>query len=286
LYPLTKPTNIALLVNSHSGKNKAVTIAQSVEKFLLQKQIHAITFIDTWPDQLDSFSDIWIYGGDGTLNYFVNHYPDCTVPLSIFPAGTGNDFAFILYGKMNALQQAEFILNATVKKVDAGSCNGLLFMNGVGLGFDGEVLKEMRQIRKIGGGLGYLLAVVKQVFFFKEMIFSSQGNYNYKTQKLLLFMVNNSSRTGGGFYVSPLSTIDDGLLDVVTSKPLSILKRLLHLSKIKTGKHLKLSFIEHHSVKNITVTTNRKCFGQLDGELIEGDQFEFTVLKDKFLFRY
>jgi YegS/Rv2252/BmrU family lipid kinase len=286
LNPLTKPTNIALLVNSHSGKNKAVTIAQSVEKFLLQKQIHSITFIDTWPDQLDSFSDIWIFGGDGTLNYFVNHYPDCTVPLSIFPAGTGNDFAFILYGKMNALQQAEFILNATVRKVDAGSCNGLLFMNGVGLGFDGEVLKAMRQIRKIGGGLGYLLAVIKQVFFFEEMIFFSQGDYNHKNQKLLLFMVNNSSRTGGGFYVSPLSTVDDGLLDVVISKPLSIFKRLLHLSKIKTGKHLKLPFIEHHSVKNITVTTNRKCFGQLDGELIEGDRFEFAVLKDKFLFRY
>jgi len=283
---LTKPINIALLVNSKSGKNKAVSIAQSVGKLLLSKQIQSTTFIDKWPDQLHSFSDIWIFGGDGTLNYFVNHYPDCTVPLSIFTAGTGNDFAFILYGKMNALQQADFILNAKARKVDAGSCNGLLFMNGVGLGFDGEVLKAMRQIRKIGGGLGYLLAVVKQVFFFKEMIFSSQGDYNYKNQKLLLFMVNNSSRTGGGFYVSPLSTIDDGLLDVVTSKPLSILKRLLHLSKIKTGKHLKLPFIEHHSLKNITVTTNRKCFGQLDGELIEGDQFEFTVLKDKFLFRY
>jgi diacylglycerol kinase family enzyme len=86
--------------------------------------------------------------------------------------------------------------------------------------------------------------------------------------------------------VSPLSTVDDGLLDIVTSKPLSILQRLLHLSKIKSGKHLKLPFVEHHPVKNITVTTNRKCFGQLDGELIECDRFDFAVLKDKFLFRY
>ena len=283
---MSKPINIALLVNSQSGKNKAVTIAQSVKKLLLNKQIHSSTFIDTWPNQFHYFSDIWIFGGDGTLNYFVNHYPDCNIPISIFPAGTGNDFAFILYGKMNPLQQAEYVLNAPVRKVDAGCCNGLIFMNGVGLGFDGEVLKAMRQIRKIGGGLGYLLAVVKQVFFFKEMIFSSQEDYNYTNEKLLLFMVNNSSRTGGGFYVSPLSTVDDGLLDIVTSKPLSILKRLLHLSKIKTGKHLNLPFIKHYQIKNITVNTNRKCFGQLDGELIEGERFQFTILKDKFLFRY
>lgn len=283
---MSKSTNIALLVNSQSGKNKAVLIAQSVEQFLFHKQIQANTFIDTWPSELHSFSDIWLFGGDGTLNYFVNHYPDCTVPLSIFPAGTGNDFAFILYGKMNPLQQADYILNAPVRKVDAGKCNGMLFMNGVGLGFDGEVLKAMKQIRKIGGGLGYLLAVVKQVFFFKEISFSTHGDLTCNNQELLLFMINNSSRTGGGFHVSPLSTVDDGFLDVVISKPLSILKRLLHLSKIKTGKHLNLPFIKHHQIKNITVNTNRKCFGQLDGELIEGDRFEFAVLKDRFLFRY
>lgn len=283
---MSKSTNIALLVNSQSGKKKAVLIAQSVEQFLFHKQIQTNTFIDTWPSELHYFSDIWLFGGDGTLNYFVNHYPDCTVPLSIFPTGTGNDFAFILYGKMNPLQQADYILNAAVRKVDAGKCNGMLFMNGVGLGFDGEVLKAMKQIRKIGGGLGYLLAVFKQVFFFKEMIFSSEGDYYFTNEKLLLFMVNNSSRTGGGFYVSPLSKVDDGTLDIVTSKPLFILKRLLHLSKIKTGKHLNLPFMKHYQIKNITVNTNRKCFGQLDGELIEGERFQFTILKEKFLFRF
>jgi diacylglycerol kinase family enzyme len=187
---------------------------------------------------------------------------------------------------MDPVQQAIHVLNSPVRNVDAGSCNSLLFMNGVGLGFDGEVLKAMSQIRYIGGGLGYLLAVIRQVFFYRETYFTTQGDCLLHHLPLLLFMVNNSSRTGGGFYVSPRSTIDDGLLDLVISKPLSLLKRLLYLPKIKNGKHLSLPFVKHETIKSITVTTKRKIFGQLDGELIEGDRFEFSVLKDKFLFRY
>jgi diacylglycerol kinase (ATP) len=283
---LAKPKHIALLVNSRSGKNKAFTNAQLAESVLKQQQIQSSTFIDSWPGQLNSYSDIWIFGGDGTLNFFINQYPTCTVPLSIFASGTGNDFAFILYKDLDPVKQACFVLNAPERKVDAGSCNGKLFMNGVGLGFDGEVLKVMKQIRKVGGGLGYLLAVIREVFFYSETSFEIVSDQHSEHKKLLLFMVNNSSRTGGGFHVSPLSTIDDGLLDLVTCNPLSVFKRLLHLPKIKAGKHLRLPFVKHQPLQNISVRTNKKVYGQLDGELIEGDRFEFVVLKDKFLFRY
>ena len=60
----------------------------------------------------------------------------------------------------------------------------------------------------------------------------------------------------------------------------------MHLPKIKTGKHLRLPFVKHQPLQDIIVRTNKKVYGQLDGELIEGDRFEFLVLKDKFLFRY
>jgi diacylglycerol kinase (ATP) len=277
---------IALLVNSRSGKKKAFSIAKIVADHLQQLQIATAIYTDTWPLKLEEFSDIWIFGGDGTLNYFVNKYPDCQKPISIFSAGTGNDFAFILYGTMDPVQQAMYVLNAPVRKVDAGSCNSLLFMNGVGLGFDGEVLKSMKQIRKIGGGVGYLMAVIRQIFFFKETSFIIDDGASKDKKNLLLFMVNNSSRTGGGFYVSPKSTVNDGLLDLVTCKPLSVIQRLLHLPKIKKGNHLHLPFVNHQTLENITVTSSRKIYGQLDGELISGEKFEFSVLKDHFLFRY
>lgn len=273
-------------MNSRSGKKNALPIANIVARELLQRQIDGTIYTDNWPQNLDAFSDIWIFGGDGTLNYFVNKYPNCRIPLSIFASGTGNDFAFILYGTMDPVQQAIHVLNAPVRKVDAGTCNNLLFINGVGLGFDGEVLKSMKQIRKIGGGVGYLMAVIRQVFFFKETSFLIDDGASKDKKNLLLFMVNNSSRTGGGFYVSPKSTVNDGLLDLVTCKPLSVIQRLLHLPKIKKGNHLHLPFVNHQTLENIAVMSSRKIYGQLDGELISGEKFEFTVLKDKFLFRY
>jgi YegS/Rv2252/BmrU family lipid kinase len=278
--------HIALLANHRSGKGKSIQIASRIQSFLHAQSVSSELYSNHWPDSLSPFTDVWIFGGDGTLNYFVNHYPDCKLPLSIFPSGTGNDFAFILYGHQDPIRQAIQVLKAPAKQVDAGSCNGLLFMNGVGLGFDGEVLKSMSQIRKIGGGLGYLISVLRQIFFFREVQFSILYDNCSEEHELLLLLVNNSSRTGGGFLVSPRSTIDDGLLDLVICNPLSVIRRLFYLPKIKEGKHLKLPFVKHLPVQKITILSKQKIYGQLDGELISGDRFEFEIRKNQFLFRY
>ena len=65
-------------------------------------------------------------------------------------------------------QQLELVLTTTAKRVDAASCNDQLYMNSLGIGFDGEVLQSMRTIRWMGGHLGYLLVVLRKIFSFKE----------------------------------------------------------------------------------------------------------------------
>jgi len=191
--------NIALLINSRAGKGKALQIAMQLMQQLKQRNITHNVFTDEWPHELTSFSDAWIAGGDGTLNFFLNKYRKCHIPIVIFKGGTGNDIAWKLYGDMNTEQQLDHALSATPKPVDAGQCNDKIFINGIGIGFDGEVLQSINSIRFIGGHLGYLVAVIKKIFSFKEHHFNVTVDGKKISERFLLMLIFNSSRTGGGF---------------------------------------------------------------------------------------
>jgi diacylglycerol kinase (ATP) len=278
--------HIALVVNPKAGKGRSLKLLEQLKQQLQHRSVTCVAFTDEWPQDFHAFTDVWIVGGDGTLNYFINHYPDIQLPLAIFKGGTGNDFAWKLYGDADILQQLEIVLSSSPQPVDAAQCNEYLFVNGVGIGFDGEVLKQMKAIRLIGGHLGYYLVVLKTILSFKESSFEITGNGFTKKGKLLLAMVNNSSRTGGGFHVSPKASVKDGLIDLITSEPLSILQRFFYLPKIEKGNHLELPFIQHYTGESFLIECDKELPAQLDGELIVAKRFEFRVLKQKFFFRY
>jgi diacylglycerol kinase (ATP) len=277
---------IGIFVNTTAGKGKALAIATIINHHLTQMNKPFIMYKDDWPLEVLAISEAWIVGGDGTLNYFLNRYKNVELPLSIFKGGTGNDFSWKLYGNTTVQQQIELVLNAVSQKVDAAVCNHKIFINGVGIGFDGEVLKSMSAIRWLGGHLGYLLVVIKKIFSFKEFTFSIQSSTLTINKKFLLVNIANASRTGGGFYISPLANVADGQLNVVLCNALPILKRLRYLPIIEKGKHLALPFISHHLTQQITIRTAQNVFAQLDGELIEGQQFDIKVLKGHFNFKY
>lgn len=277
---------IALAVNQTAGRGLSRKLANQLVSLLTAKQVYYTLFTDKWPASFEGFTDVWIIGGDGTLNYFINHYPDITIPLVLFKGGTGNDFAWKLYGHCSTKEQFELALSASPKPVDAASCNNSLFINGVGIGFDGEVLELMKTIRLIGGHIGYYLVVLKKILTFKESSFKIYTNGLLADEKFLLVMINNSSRTGGGFHVSPKATVNDGLLDLVIVKPLNILKRFFYLPMIEKGRHLQLPFVSHVTGTEFTVECERELPAQLDGELIRAQRFTISLLKSRFFFKY
>ena len=99
----------------------------------------------------------------------------------------------------------------------AAMCNDRIFLNAAGIGFDGEVMKEMGFIRFLGGQAGYYFAILKSILFYREQPFQITGDKLIYKGKLLLVIVNNSSTTGGGFNVSPLSSVTDGMIDLIVA---------------------------------------------------------------------
>jgi YegS/Rv2252/BmrU family lipid kinase len=278
--------SIAILVNPRSGKGLAVNTGKRLSELLSSRNIAHEIFSDQWPSALSAFSEVWLVGGDGTMNFFVNHYSDIKIPIVAFKGGTGNDFVWRLYGNKTIEEQFEHVLQAEVKTVDVLCCNEKLYVNSLGIGFDGEVLSSMGAIRWLGGHLGYLFAVIRKIFSFKEPQFKiTSGAFSYEG-KLLLAIVNNNSRTGGGFLVAPQASLSDGLADIVLCKPLPVLKRFRYLPVIEKGKHLEKPFIIFLQEGKVKVECDRELKAALDGELIKAKVFEIKVLPGFLRFKF
>ncbi len=277
---------ICILQNPLPNKKKGDKVAEFITGFLQKIKLPFTLFKTNWPETLSEFSDVWIIGGDGTLNYFLNTYRSAHQPLAIFKAGTGNDFFWKLYGDINLEQQIFHVLNTVPQKVDIASCNNILYANSAGFGFDGEVLRSINAVRFIGGHAGYLAIVLKKIFRFKEFHFHIQAGGRTVEKKCLLVIVNNSSRTGGGFMVTPKAKINDGYLDMVLCDELSVLKRLKYLPVIEKGKHMQLPFLLYSHEKEVYIKTEEIIYAQLDGELISGSEFKILILPGHLSFRY
>jgi diacylglycerol kinase (ATP) len=278
--------NIAIVCNSLAGAGRAVMLAETIAEELTRKNIGHTIFKENWPNHLNHFTDIFIVGGDGTLNYFINQYPGIKLPLVIFKGGTGNDFHWLLYGSKTLDEQLETVLVEDPKPIDIGKCNDRYFINGVGAGFEGEVAKALTGKKKRPGKASFLITILKKIITYRSKKYSVKSSERNLSGKKLLVDISNGRRAGGGFYIAPEAKADDGLFDVVIVDALSSLQRLRYLPVIEKGKHLHLSFIHHFRTMNITIESNEPIQYHLDGEYGEAKKLEIEILPGVINFRF
>ncbi len=279
--------NISIVCNSLAGGGRAISLSSRIAMELKNQGINNTVFKEYWPDNFDGFTDVWIVGGDGTLNFFINKYPAIKLPLVIFNGGTGNDVHSILYKNESFEEQLQIALNAAPRFVDAGKCNDKFFINGVGIGFEGSVARSLTNKKKTKQGkTAFMGTILRKVFFYTSKRYRTISEEHTAEGQKLLISVMNGHRAGGGFHIAPSSAIDDGLLDVIMVDKLHPFLRLRWLPVIEKGKHLHLSFIKHFKTKKIIVTSDELMDTHLDGEYYSAKRLEIELLPAKYLFRY
>lgn len=276
--------SIALVCNPTFENARALQLADRLALLLKKRGIRFSLFTTYWPQVWDGFTDAWIVGGDGTVNYFINQYPEIKLPLAVFNGGTGNDFHWMLYDDLSTETQVEACLKGNYLMVDAGICNGRLFLNGVGIGFDGAIVKDLLGKKKMAGKASYLLSILKNILRFQETDATVNMDGKIFRQETFMVSVANGKRYGGGFYVAPQASLTDALLDVNIVSQIPALKRIRYLPVIEKGGHVGLPFVQYHHGKEVIIKTAREWPAHIDGEFISSDRFEIRVLSKKFLF--
>ena len=279
--------NIAILCNPLAGVGKAVILAEKIVVAITTRNINYTLFKESWPSDFNNFTDIWIVGGDGTLNYFFNHYKEIKLPLVIFKGGTGNDFHWMLYGEMAIEEQLQLALTVTPASIDLGRCNENFFINGVGVGFEGEVARGLAGKNKKAGKASFMAMILKNIFSYRSKYYQlSIDNKSIASKKYMIIDVSNGSRAGGGFHIAPEAKANDGFFDIVLIDALHPLKRLRWLPVIEKGQHLKLPFIYHSRAKKIIIESTELIQYHLDGEYNASNKLEIEILPGILLFRY
>ena len=159
---------IAIVCNVLAGVGKASWLAEKIAVQLAAKQIGYVIYKENWPADFNFFTDVFIVGGDGTLNYFINRYPNIELPLVIFNGGTGNDFHWLLYANKTLDEQLQVALTESPKPIDIGKCNERYFINGVGIGFEGSVAKALMGKKKQPGKTSFLITVLKKIVTYRS----------------------------------------------------------------------------------------------------------------------
>jgi diacylglycerol kinase (ATP) len=285
---MSEPT-IAIFINPRAGTGKYRFIETAIRKFLVEEKVAFRVYDKTWPLAPKQFTHIFIVGGDGTLNHFLNKYPHTKIPISLFQAGTGNDFAWKLSGNKSLSEQLNIALNGVPLAVDAGLCNGRYFINGVGIGFDGAVVKDFLNFRKwMPGNLAYYWTVLQTISGYRSKQLSIDINQGKELVNARCFMITvaNGSRFGGNFIVAPQSSLTDNQLDLVIIKAVNVLRRYFYLPRMKKGRHLSLPFVKTSKIQSVSVSAEKPIAAHLDGELMVSQEFDIKILPGHFFIRY
>jgi len=217
--------------------------------------------------------EVVLIGGDGTINYLVNHIDPARIKNNVylFGSGTGNDFL----NDINEKTGKEILLNPYLVNLPTVWVKGkdYKFINNMSFGIDGYVCEEADRIKAKTPNkkINYTTIAVKGLLFkFKPRhVWLNVDGKDYEFDNVWLAPTMHGRYVGGGMMIAPAQDRMSDSLTVIIYSCRSRLKSLKIFPLIFEGKH-----VEHKDV--VSVFTGRKvhvrfshpCAAQIDGETI------------------
>lgn len=228
---------------------------------------------------------ILICGGDGSVHEAVNGAMEIEgekPALAYLPVGSGNDSARSCGIPFNLKKAVRVINQFKTAKIDVGQMNGVYYSNSLGIGIDGLVAKkafELRNRTSLKGVPLYLKAlcqVLKDWESFR-LSFFSEGKKIYEEYSTLA-AINIGKTYGGGFFVTPFSYINDGLLDVCIVKEIPRYQIPLRLPFFVIGRYQWMKVYRYFRTTEVRLECDREVCLQLDGEIYEVKTADVKVI--------
>jgi len=283
-----------VIVNPQAGNSRTEKIWPNIES-ALEKSIGSFEVLQTTcrGDATDLSRRILAVdtvrivavGGDGHLNEVLNGFIENDLPvnpearLSFVMTGTGCDFqrSLGISGKwQNAVADLK---DAKVRKIDVGKVTYTAadktqkiryFDNIASFGLSGAVdhcLEHSRLRDYLGGSPLFLWATIKTVFTHPNQSIRFRIDDGPEEEICSrLGLLANGGYFGGAMHAAPEAELDDGLLDLLMLKEISVAKFLWHLPKIYKGTHLKIPEIFFQKVRKFTAESSEQVILDIDGE--------------------
>lgn len=224
-------------------------------------------------------------GGDGTVHHVANGLhallteTGAAPRLGIVPLGTGNDLAGALEIPSDPGEAIRVVLDGRPTLINVATLNGRCFVNVSTGGVGAEATEEASdEAKRVLGRFAYLVTGLK------KFVSLDPSRARFTTPEgevfdgpFLIFAVGNSSRTGGGNFLTPHANIEDKLLDLCVVKEMSRVELLKLLPDLRSGNHLSHPAVLYHTARNIVVEPEAKLSVNADGEPQEGERYVYGI---------
>jgi diacylglycerol kinase (ATP) len=201
------------------------------------------------------------------VNEVANGLLGANATLGVIPAGTGNDFVRMMGIPSDPLAALDVLIHGVERTVDVGRvAEDRYFVNGLGVGIDAQVARDVLAMERLRGAPAYLCAAVKEVFRFSAFAVRLQSEGWDESVDCISLGVANGKYCGGGFMLAPRAVVDDGLIDVAAIGDFPKLERLYRLPQARAGKHINLPEVRYHQAPDATISSEEELIAHMDGE--------------------
>lgn len=277
-----------LFYNPSARNGKAAEDLEMIKKTLDGQKVeeYAVTDIDDYVSVIDGIEPediVYIVGGDGTLNRFINDSRNLRILGDVFfySAGTGNDFKHDVdpENELYRIRLNDYIKSLPTVTVNDVTCK---FINGIGYGIDGYCCEEGDRLRAAGKkDISYSGIAVKGCLFkFKPC--GADVTVDGETRhydKVWLAPTMLGKYYGGGMKVAPdqnRNNTEHKVTSVVIYGT-GRLKTLIRFPKIFTGEHIRYTdMVDIRAGHEVKVVFDKPCALQIDGETVK-NVTQYTV---------
>lgn len=224
-------------------------------------------------------------GGDGTIHEVVNglapHFAQ--VRLGIIPMGTGNDLGRTLAIPLDPAEALQVLTLGQERQIDliqAETASQRVYgVNVAAGGFSGQVDEVLTdELKASWGPLAYLIgatSVLRDLTHYPTIISRDDGPG--ERIDALNIIVANGRTVAGGFPVAPQANPEDGWLEVVIVKAVSLVQLAGVAARLLAGNYLESDHVLHYRARRLSIVSRPGMWFNVDGELFANEPITFTV---------
>jgi diacylglycerol kinase (ATP) len=211
--------------------------------------------------------------------------------LAAVPLGSGNDFCSN-NGIADDVEVAmERVYSGKPKTIDLGQViddvgRTEYIDNTLGIGFDASVTIHSYSITRLKGFSMYLWAVIQTILRNHDAprmaISTDEETFE---QDVLMLVLCNGPREGGGFFVAPDAKPDDGVFHYAMVRGVSRLMMFRLIPEVMNGTHGRFKQVRMGKFRDLKLKSEEPFTIHIDGEIFAGftsqvRQLEVKVLPD------
>jgi len=269
---------VRMIVNPSAGAGRAARVLPAVEAAL---RSHGVSFRVDRTTSIDHARELAreaagggeiaaAMGGDGLTGAVAGELKDTDAVMAVLPGGRGNDLARKLGIGADPVAAVDVLVAGRERRIDVAEAGGGSYLGILSAGLDSAVqdIANDTRVRRLGPLVytyGALVALSRW--------HPAQWDVTIDGAELSFagysVAVSNSGVFGGGMWLVPDASLEDGLLDVAfITADQSRIAYLRGLPKVFKGTHVDSAGFEIRRGREITFSADRPFTAYADGDPI------------------